>query len=320
MPKIRVGKVIKEFDNVTYISPNGNDDTADGSRSKPYKSIKLALENTEDKVTNCVYFLPGTHTMKTSEHGWDSQFPTSGLSLFFTSNILNTKIIVECDTSTAFQGRYYYIGTGTDEKGFNGTISNLDITFNSIATGNQYANVLFVWLRGTISNNIIRLNTKGTPSYYYDNDKNSCIINNNAIYMNGISSPWSGNPTMTNNYLSHNPGRGDNLLGATSTVSLDDVRLLTDPYGPMYGMYPIGDPLYYLITSGSKYYVPTADYYNISAMKFSAVDYEYSNNLHKLPMDVNELVTLFKIERDKESITINPMDYFNDMNIIKIET
>lgn len=308
MPSIFIGGQIKTFSKITYVSPNGYDTIADGSLQKPYKSMLKAVNATADG--NCIYFLPGTHNFTSAERLGESQFPCYGRNLFFCSDMATTKIIMTVNATSSYEGRCYYFAWNY------GTITNLNITINSLYGGSQYANCLFVCCQGTFTNNIIHLNCGGSPSFWYDNNNSPVTINNNVIYMPSYYGPYSGNPKFIYNITNQNSGRSGNLVtSAASSVNPVDFYK-TEGYGIFEGLYPVYLSACFL-KCGDKNYVLKPQYYDRIADKFIPfTDDEIkllfaSGGLASFINFFELFGTITVTDPILGSKTIKPMDYFD---------
>lgn len=298
-----------EFQTVTYISPYGNDLLADGSINRPYKSMKLAVDNTLDG--NCIYFLPGIHKFNSNDRLLESQFPCYLRNLFFCSNIFNTKIIMDCNETNSYEGRYYYFSNNL------GTITNLNITFNSSNSYSQYSNALFVWSRGDICNNIITLNTKGHPSCWYDNSNYKTIIQNNVIIMNSFANPYSGNPIFLNNITNFNTGVSGNDVVTDNSLINNTTKYLNykEPFGIFYGKYKV-IPNFYLLKYNDLLYNIDCSRYDNSLSKFINIPInDLLKNLY-IENNIGNINSLFK-EITVMDKTFVPIEKFDNFKIMK---
>ncbi|MBU5483447.1 hypothetical protein KQI86_03840 [Clostridium sp. MSJ-11] len=272
MAKINLNGTEVEYNNIYYISTNGNDNTGDGRKSNPFASFPKAMSLAQNN--DLIYFLKGMYNISEMYNVkgsagtflYDDNKPiviyAEKYSYFKIDNPINkvrdTSAIVISNASTKVIG--------------------FTIDYNVTKTTVNYERAIFGrnagYARGAIYNSHFIIRSKTSFSYANSGNALTCY-NCNFDILDGLENAYSGETTF-NKCTFSNISRLNSNAGMKGTdnkynVSYDaDFNSVPDDegYGVMYGDFSWRyKPSLFLVKQEANYILINNNYYNLGRPK-----------------------------------------------------
>ena len=196
-----------------YVSKEGSDDTGDGSDTKPYASVKKAIEMATDGQK--IYINDGTYELDNMQI--DSQYGTAGIydmgkKIEIFGN--NEKTILEYDATNVSTRD----GTAVQLVNSESALRNLTYIYKPKSARDNYQRSIFRECKGEIKNAFFRISGNNIASYLYHNDRKVSNQIMNCTFFHdkkSVSSNWSGVTDFTNiatNVRTNTAGKNTNII------------------------------------------------------------------------------------------------------------
>lgn len=218
---------ISDFPKVWYVSVNGDDTTGDGTKEKPFATLKKAIESAASG--DGIFISRGTYRLVPWK--MDSTYRHVGIhdqGKALTIWGENDKTILEWygSDSTVRDGNLFEIANSET------VISNLTFHFYP-AKGSNYSNAIFRWCKG-IFRNLLIINKSTTTawsySYYNNGPANKPVVYNCIFKSNGRSTgDYSGSPLYVNCLFDKTPSGGVKQYCLTRSITDNDWNKLKAP-------------------------------------------------------------------------------------------
>jgi hypothetical protein len=246
MAKLKINNETLTFNNILYVSPEGDDTGGDGTGTNPFKTMDKTINTAASG--DCIYLMEGTFEPLTL-HLYPSVSSISdvtgvfigddGKELTFISNPNKTKIIIYNSRTNYRDGHCINLYNA------NSKVINLNFEYHPDLSSN-YSNSIFGWTNGQIFNSTFYV-PGVTPASFVYGTNNPTIENCVFYFETPPANDYNGSPYYLNCLSNYDYGRGsaDNFVVKeydyasftdTSEYTENDADLLnsgmgTDPDG-----------------------------------------------------------------------------------------
>lgn len=157
------------------VSTEGSDETGDGSRKNPYKTLQRAINEAEDQSS--IYMCPGTYELEPMYIDGYAQagIYDQGKELEIFGENDKTILIYDATSTTSRDGPAFTL------KNSKTVVRNLTYVYKP-KSGSNHVKAIFRWCFGKVENVFFRISGPNTASYIYNNDGGTLKVDNCTFF------------------------------------------------------------------------------------------------------------------------------------------